>query len=112
LDTDEFIKAIEDAIKIAFNKQKNKGNIEDVKKEQKQAKEESIDKIVEENNKHKVNIKENEKLADFIKDHFTNASDETKVHIKQIMAEYEIKSLKDTEDTPTQAFREIAEVLK
>jgi ABC-type oligopeptide transport system ATPase subunit len=113
LDTDEFIKAIEDAIKVAYEKQKGiKGNIEDVKKEQEQEKEEAIDKAVEESNKTKVNVKENEELADFIKDHFAGATDDQKEQIKKIMAEYGIKSLKDTEETPTQAFREIAAALK
>jgi ABC-type oligopeptide transport system ATPase subunit len=112
-DIDEFIKAVEDAIKIAFDKQKNvKGSIEEVKKEQEQAKEEAIDKAVEDTNLHKVNVKENEELADFIKDHFTTAPAEVKVHIKEIMTKYGLKSLKDTEETPTQAFREIAELLK
>jgi hypothetical protein len=112
LDTDEFIKAIEDAIKIAHEKQKNKGSIEETKKQQEKAKEEEIDKAVEESLKTKVNVKENEELAEFIKDHFTGASAEQKEKIKGIMAEYGIKSLKDTEETPTQAFREIAAVLK
>lgn len=113
LDADEFIKAIEDAIKVAFEKQKgNKGTIEETKKEQEKAKEEAIDKAVEENHKTQVIVKENEELADFIKDHFASASAEQKEKIKGIMGEYGIKSLKDTEETPTQAFREIAAVLK
>jgi ABC-type oligopeptide transport system ATPase subunit len=113
LDTDEFIKAIEDAIKVAYEKQNNKtGSIEETKKQQEKVKEEEIDKAVEESNKSKVNVKENEKLADFIKEHFTSASARQKEKIKEIMEAYGIKSLKDTEETPTQAFREIAEVLK
>lgn len=111
-DNDEFIKAIEDAIKIAHEKQKNKGNFEETKKEQKKKKEEEIEKVVEETKKNKVDIKENEKLADFIRDHFSEASDKTKIDIKGIMTEYEIKSLANIEETPTQAFREIAEKLK
>jgi hypothetical protein len=112
LGSDEFIKAIEDAIKIAFDKQKNKGNFEETKHQQEKDKEKEIEKIVEETNKHKVNVKENEELAEFIKDHFSSASTESKGHIKEIMAEYGIKSLANTEETPTLAFREIAEVLK
>jgi hypothetical protein len=113
LDVDEFIKAIEDAIKVAHEKQTgNKGNIEETKKEQKKAKEEAIDKAVDESHKTKINVKENEELADFIKDHFTDATTEKKVKIKEIMAEYGVKSLKDTEETPTQALREIVETLK
>ncbi|MGG2091335.1 AAA family ATPase [Bacillus sp. S13(2024)] len=112
LDVDEFIKAIEDAIKVAHEKQKNKGSIEETKVKQEKEKEEAIDKAVEDSNKTKVIVKENEELADFIKEHFTSASSEIKEQIKGIMSEYGIKSLKDTEETPTQAFREIAELLK
>jgi ABC-type oligopeptide transport system ATPase subunit len=112
LDTDEFIKAIEDAIKVAHEKQKNKGSIEETKKQQEAAKEEEIEKAVEESNKTKVNVKENEELAEFIKEHFTGASAEQKTTIKGIMDEYGVKSLKDTDETPTQAFREIAAILK
>jgi hypothetical protein len=51
-------------------------------------------------------------LAEFIKEHFTSASAEQKGKIKKVMDEYGVKSLKDTDETPTQAFREIAAVLK
>jgi hypothetical protein len=112
LDTDEFIKAIEDAIKVAHEKQSNKGNIEETKIEQEKAKEEAIEKAVDESHKTKVNVKENEELADVIKGKFINATSDQKTKIKEIMDEYGVKSLKDTEETPTQAFREIAAVLK
>lgn len=113
LDTDEFIKAIEDAIKIAHDKQKDvKGSIEETKKQQAKAKEEAIEKAVEETNHTKVIVKENEELAEFIKGEFTSAATEVKVKIKEVMEEYGLKSLKDTEETPTEAFRKIAELLK
>jgi hypothetical protein len=112
LDVEEFIKAVEDAIKVAHDKQKNKGSIEEAKKQQEAAKEEEIDKAVEESNKTKVIVKENEELADVIKGKFVDATTEQKTKIKEIMDKYGVKSLKDTEETPTQAFREIAAVLK
>jgi hypothetical protein len=111
LDTDEFITAIESAIKVAFDKQTGKGSIDDVKKEQEKAKEESIDKIVAENNKTKVNVKENEKLTEFIKSKFVDAADEVKVKIKAVMDEHGVKSLVETQSTPTAVFKEIAELL-
>jgi Spy/CpxP family protein refolding chaperone len=67
---------------------------------------------VEESNKTKVNVKENEELAEVIKGKFVDATTEQKTKIKEIMDKYGVKSLKDTEETPTQAFREIAAVLK
>jgi ABC-type oligopeptide transport system ATPase subunit len=112
LDVDEFIKAIEDAIKVAHEKQNNKGDFEATKKEQEKAKEEAIEKAVDESQKTKVNVKENEELAEVIKGKFIEATSEQKTKIKEIMDEYGVKSLKDTEETPTQAFREIAAVLK
>jgi hypothetical protein len=113
LNTKEFISAIEDAIKAAFEKQKDKtSNIETAKKEQEKTKEESINKAVDDNKKSRINIKENEELAGLIKSKFTDASDETKEKIKEIMGEYNVTSLKDTEETPTEALQKIADLLK
>jgi hypothetical protein len=112
LDTDAFIAAIEEAIKLAFEKQNNKtGSIEEAKVEQEENKEKEINAIVEDVKKTKVNVKENEKLTDFIKSQFSEASDEIKGKIKEVMSEYGVKSLKDTEETPTEALRKIAELL-
>lgn len=48
LDADQFINALEDAIKKAYDKQDNKdGDIKEVKKKQEEEKKEKIDKIVE-----------------------------------------------------------------
>lgn len=112
LDSDAFIKAVEDAIKSAYDKQKGKkGNIEETKKQQEKAKEEAIDKAVEENSRSKVNTKENEELAETIRNKFTDASQEAKVTVKEVMEEYGISSLKETDETPTEALRKIVEVL-
>lgn len=112
LDTDEFIRAIEDAIKVAHNKQNNNTTtIEDAKVQQEQAKEKAVDVAVKDSKKTKVNVQENEKLADEIKSKFVDASDETKASIKKVMDTYGVKSLKDTDSTPTIAFKEIAALL-
>lgn len=49
LDADQFIKALEDAIQKAFDKQKEKkGNIDEAKEEQEKAKEEKLNEVAEE----------------------------------------------------------------
>ena len=111
LDSDLFIEAIKGAIKKAHDKQKNKKPIEETAKEQEVEKEESIKKAIEDNVLTAVDVEENEKLADLIKDKFPEASAEVKAGIKKVMDQFEIKSLKDTEETPTEAFRKIADLL-
>lgn len=113
LDTKEFITAVEDAIKVAFEKQKGKNSkIEDVKKEQAKEKDKKVKEAMEDNKKNRVNVKENEKLTEVIKSKFSVASDEIKEQVKDVMVEYGIKSLKDTDETPTEALQKIADLLK
>jgi hypothetical protein len=112
LDVDQFIAAIEDAIKKAHNKQSGAKSIEETKKEQEQVKEEAIEKAVEEKTHSKVNVEENVKLTEEIRTGFGSASDDTKVKVKEVMAKYGITSLKDTDETPTEALRQIAKLLK
>jgi len=111
LDVVQFTEAIEDAIKKAHNKQSNVKSIEDTKKEQQESKEKELDKIVEDTKKNKINIEENEELADEIKTKFAKASDEVKVSVKEIMKEYGFNSFKDTETIPTEALRTIVSLL-
>lgn len=111
LDVSQFREAIEDAIKKAHSRQKDAKSIEETKVDQEQAKEKAIDDAVEDSKKTKVNVAENEKLADEIKSKFGDSSDETKAAIKVVMGKYGLKSLKDTDSTPTIAFKEIAALL-
>jgi len=111
LDVDQFIAAIEDAIKKAHDRQSGVKSIEETKKEQEQAKEESIEKAVEDKQKTKINVEENESLLEEIRSKFPDASDDVKVKVKEIMTEYEVTSLKDADETPTEALRKIVEVL-
>jgi hypothetical protein len=112
LDASEFVKAIEDAIKVAHEKQKGKKlSIEETKVEQENVKEEVINEVVKEIKKTKVNAKENEELTELIKSKFTKAPADVKVKIKEVMTEYKIESLKETEETPTEALQKIADLL-
>lgn len=111
LDVNQFIEAIEDAIKKAHDKQKDAKSLEETKKEQKVAKEKEIEKIVEETNRNKVNVEENEELADVIKSKFGKASDEQKAQIKTVMEEYGFTNFKDTDTIPTEALRKIVDLL-
>ncbi|ATF13562.1 hypothetical protein A616_16730 [Brevibacillus brevis X23] len=113
LETDSFINAIEDAIKKAFDQQKgNTSSIEEVRIEQKKTKEQEIEIASKKALINFVDVVENEKLTDEIKNKFNSASDEIKLKIKEIMSEYQFTSLKDTEETPTVALRKIVNLLK
>jgi len=113
LDTDEFIKAIEDAIKAAHEKQKGtKGDIEQVKKEQAKTKDKEIKNKVKETNESKVNVDENEELAEVIKVNFPSTTDDVKAQVKDIMTEYGFTSFKNADEIPTVALRKIVDLLK
>lgn len=111
LDTDEFIKAIEDAIRVAYEKQDNKkGSVEEERAAQDKDKEEEINKVIEEKNKTRINVEENEELAEVIKQNFVKATDEIKLHIKEIMDEYGFESFKEPDTIPTEALRKIVKL--
>ncbi|HEY8445119.1 MAG TPA: AAA family ATPase [Bacilli bacterium] len=110
-DPDEFIKAIQDAIKVAYEKQHNKKSFDEEKKEQELSKEEYIKQAVEEAKANRINIYKNEELIEIIKDKFMKASDETKNEIANIMKEYKFKDFKDPEEIPTEALEKIVELL-
>ncbi|PHI49663.1 hypothetical protein B9T64_06670 [Bacillus halotolerans] len=110
LDDNEFIKSIQEAIHLAFDKQKNTtNNFEEERKEQEQLKETKIQN--EANNASFVDQEENEKLADEIKKLFPNASDEAKEKMKQIMDQYKMKDFKGVDTIPTNVFEKIVDAL-
>ena len=112
LDRDEFVKAIEDAIKAAHDKQKgNKKSIEETKVDQEAEKETEIEKAIEKEVMTGVNVGENLELTEVIKGRFTDAPNEVKVKVKEIMTEFKITSFKDTSEVPTEALRRIVELL-
>lgn len=113
LDTVSFINAIEEAIKKAFDQQKgNISSMAEVRIEQEKVKEQEIEAASKEALRNLVDVVENGKLTEVIKNKFGNASDDVKVKIKEIMNEFGFTSLKDTEETPTVALRNIVNLLK
>ncbi|MCY8513749.1 hypothetical protein C6370_20225 [Bacillus atrophaeus] len=110
LDPNEFIKAIEQAILVAFDKQKNNtNNIEEERKEQEQFKEIQIQNEV--NNSSFIDKEENERLAEEIKTLFPNATDQVKDEMKKIMDQFNMKDFKGVDIVPTTAFEKIVEAL-
>jgi len=111
-DSDEFIKAIQDAIK-AENEKSGLSSAE-IKKTQaakdKKMKEDAsaYSKKAKENH---VDTDRNDELVAQIKPLYKAAEQETKDAVKEIMAEYEIKSFKDVSETPTVALEKILSIL-
>ncbi|MEK4824490.1 AAA family ATPase [Niallia sp. FSL W8-0951] len=111
LNVDQFIEAIEDAIKKAHAKQKGAKSLEVTKKEQEVAKEKEIEQIVEETNKNKINTEENEELIITIQSTFGKATDEVKAKVKNVMDTYGFSSFKEPESIPTAGLKEIVSLL-
>lgn len=112
-DADEFIKAIEDALK----KEVEAGGVSltDRKKEDAKREKEEL-KTAAENSKNKrenkVDQEQNEELVTEIKSLFDDSTDEQKKSVKEIMAENGLKNFKDVSDVPTRVLQGILDALK
>lgn len=106
LDADEFIKAMEDAIKIEMAKDKSATGktIEEVKVEQEKEYEEKVYQAVEKAND-KVDVELNVELARKILEKSNEATDEVKQNVIAYMTENKV-SLKEVENTPTSVYEE------
>jgi hypothetical protein len=110
-DSDELIKALQDAIL----KEQNKSGVtvEDAKaKQDKEAlvKEKAATKYIETKKKNKVDEKKNAELIDIVKTKYPKATDEVKEQIKVVMAENKIENFKSI-DVPTNGLEEIVALL-
>lgn len=107
---DEFIKAMEDAIKAEANKDgstvkarekaqadKDKTFAERAKQRSKDAKENKID------------VEQNEELIADIKEKFSNITEEVKAEVKEYMKELGIKTFKTPDEIPTKHLEQIIE---
>lgn len=109
--SDEFIKAMQDAIM----KEHSKGNLtveQSKKKAVKEAKEKEkfAAEYAEEKQKSNVDIDKNEGLIEIIKTKFPDVEDSVKENVKKIMSEYNIPNFKDS-DVSTKGLEEIVAVL-
>lgn len=114
LDVDEFIKAIEDAIKKEHDKQKNKKSLEEAKVEQKKEKEERVAEELEKIKVAKsVDEERNVELSEQIKLLYGKATTEQKTAIKDIMTEYNITTFAPDHlgEVKTEGLEKIVEVL-
>ena len=112
-DADEFIKAIQDAIKAEFDK--NGVSMADAKKKQvakdKKAKEDATEYSKKSKENRKIDPDRNAELIDIIKEKFPSASDEVKAAVKEVMTEYGINNFKEYDETPTACYEKIVTIL-
>lgn len=108
LSAENYIKAIEDAIKNSAHG-KSESDIKKMRKKEVAEREKKAEEYIEELSK--FNVEENVKLIEQIQEGFTKANAETKGKVKELMREHGIDSFKDPEGTPTQALRSIVELL-
>lgn len=110
-DSDELIKALQDAI---LKEQSKSGiSIEDAKKKQAKEsvnKEKAATEYIENKKKNKVDEDRNAELIDIIKTKYPKATDEIKEQIKEVMVNGGIENFKNT-DVPTKPLEEIVELL-
>ncbi len=109
---DEFITAIEDALKKEVE---NAGvSIADRKKEDAKNEEEAAKKALENSKAAKenaVDLERNEELLEEIKNLFKAADDDTQKKVKAFMKEHGISSFKEPESIPTKDLEEILSLL-
>lgn len=109
---DEFIEAVNEAIKAARKKKSNDDtSLEEELKQERLEKEEQIEKVVAQEQSKLIDTDQNERLTEEIKSKFPTASAEVKSIVKDIMEEFNIKSFKDTSKVSTAALERIVEVL-
>lgn len=111
-DSDEFIKALTDA--ILAEHAKSGETVAEAKKKQKKAEkqaEKDAKEYSENAKKNKVDVERNEELVVAVKNLFTDADDDVKGKVKAVMSEYGFSSFKNPEEIPTKALEEIVDIL-
>lgn len=108
LSAENYIKAIEDAIR-ASAKGKSDKEIEEMKKKEVQEREKKAKEYIE--RELEIDVKRNEELIEEIKTKFLNVSEERKSKVKEIMDQYGFNNFKDVDGIKTEALEKIVEVL-
>lgn len=107
LDANEFIKALEDAIKQAHNKQSGVASVAETKKSQEFEKEKVTNEYIE--NVNSINVAENNKLIEHIK---ANVASLDVAKMQSIMTEYGFKDFTEPSTIKTEALVKIKELIK
>lgn len=116
-DSDEFIKALKDA--IMAEQAKSGESAKDAEKRMKKAQEKADAEAKEASKKAKeeakrakeFDVEANEELINRIKEAFPNADTDDKAQVKEIMKENGFNSFKNPENIPTEALEKIVHVL-
>lgn len=116
-DSEEFIKALKDA--IMAEQAKSGESTKDAEKRMKKAQEKADAEAKEASKKAKeeakrakeFDVEANEELIDRIKEAFPNADTDDKAQVKEIMKENGFNSFKNPENIPTEALEKIVHVL-
>lgn len=108
LDADEFIKAINDAIKIAHDKQNGVKSIAETKVEQEKEREVKVSEAVKEASDSVVDEDKNAELVQEILEKLNSVSGEEKQKVIDYALENKI-SLKEHNETPTAKYKELLE---
>lgn len=106
LDADEFIEAINGAIKIAHDKQIGVKSIEETKVEQEKEREVKVSEAVKEVSKSAVDEEKNEELIQEILEKLNSVSGEDKQKVVNYALENKI-SLKEPSETPTSQYKDL-----
>lgn len=109
--SDEFIKAMQDAILAEHSK--GTKSLDETKKEQAVAQKKADNEAAEYSKSaraNKIDTEKNESLLEIIKNKFPDASNATKKSVKEVMVEYGFENFKDIE-VPTAALEKIVEML-
>ena len=112
LESDAFIKAIQDAIMDEHSK--GDKSVEQSKKDlvaARKAKEAEVAKKLENDAANKVDEDRNAELMDVVQNKFSDADSETKKAVKAIMAEHDIPNFKNPGDIPTAVLESIVDLL-
>ena len=111
-DSDEFIKALTDA--IMSEHAKSGETVAEAKKKQKKAEKEAekeAKEYSESAKKNKIDVERNDELVVVVKNLFSDANDDAKGNVKAVMEEYGFSSFKNPDEIPTKALEEIVDIL-
>ncbi|MEK4025351.1 AAA family ATPase [Sporosarcina sp. FSL W7-1283] len=106
LDADEFIEAINNAIKLAHDKQSGAKSIEETKVEQDKELEEKVTEAVKEANENTINEEENEGLVKQILEKLNSSPKDVKQKAIEYAKDNGI-SLKEHTETPTYQYKQL-----
>ncbi len=108
LSAENYIKAIEDAIKSASGK--DDSEIKNKQVEEEQERQEQAKQLAEESKSNHIDVERNNELVEIVKEKFPKADAKVKLEVKGLLEEHDIK-LGSPEDAKTEVLEEIVGLL-